>query len=172
MQITTQRARPAWTAKTKPRKTQDCSRIAKEIAMMSGIFVKSRRQTLQCFILARDKKKKDQKNFQRKLVDYCPKEGHHKQRTEKHRDKQSGSNSLVTSKHVFPKGSAKMIDWTGKRAPRYNEFECNSLPKRKCVETYSRKRPLWFDSCIISDHLQWATTTFSHFGPSLTEGST
>ena len=43
MQITTQRARPTWTAKTKPRKTQDCSRIAKEIAMMSGIFVKGRR---------------------------------------------------------------------------------------------------------------------------------
>ena len=167
MQITTQRARPAWTAKTKPRKTQDCSRIAKEIAMMSGIFVKGRRQTLLYYCKRQEKERSE--NFQRKLVVYCPKQGHHKQRAEKHRDKQSGSNS---SEHVFPKRSAKMIDWTGKRAAWYNEFECNSLPKRKCVETYSRKRPLWFDSCIINDHLQWATTKFSHFGPSLTEGST
>ena len=74
-----------------------------------------RAESRHCFILARDKKKKDQKNLQRKLVDYCPKQGHHKQRTDKHRDKQSGSNSPVTSKHVFPKRSAKMIDWTGKR---------------------------------------------------------
>ena len=36
MQIIMQRARPAWTAKTKLRMTLDCSRIAKEIAMMSG----------------------------------------------------------------------------------------------------------------------------------------
>ena len=50
-------------------------------------------------------KKKDQK----KLVDYCPKQGDHKQRTEKHRDKQSGSNSPVTGKHVFSKRSAKMM---------------------------------------------------------------
>ena len=33
----------------------------------------------------------DQKNLRRKLVDYCPKQGDHKQRTLKHRNKQSGS---------------------------------------------------------------------------------
>ena len=43
MQITMQRARPAWPAKTKLRMTVDCSRIAKEIAMMSGIFVEGKR---------------------------------------------------------------------------------------------------------------------------------
>ena len=41
MQITMQRTRPAWPAKKKLR-TQDCLRIAKEIAMMNGIFVESR----------------------------------------------------------------------------------------------------------------------------------
>ena len=40
-----QRTRPAWPAKTKPRMTLDCSRIAEEIVMMSGIFVEGRRQT-------------------------------------------------------------------------------------------------------------------------------
>ena len=33
----------------------------------------------------------DPKNLRRKLVDYCPKQGDHKQRTLKHRNKQSGS---------------------------------------------------------------------------------
>ena len=44
MQITMPRARPAWPAKTKLSMTLDCSRIAKEIAIMSGIFVEGRRQ--------------------------------------------------------------------------------------------------------------------------------
>ena len=38
MQITMQRARPAWSAKTK-------LRIAKEITIVSEIFVEGRRQT-------------------------------------------------------------------------------------------------------------------------------
>jgi len=46
MLITMQRTRPAWPAKTKLRMTLDCSRIAEEIVMMSGIFVEGRRQTL------------------------------------------------------------------------------------------------------------------------------
>ena len=46
MQITMQRTRPAWSAKTRSRMTLNCSRIAKEIAMKSGIFVEGRRQTL------------------------------------------------------------------------------------------------------------------------------
>ena len=37
------------------------------------------------------KNKKDQKNLRRKLVDYCLKQGDHKQRTLKNRNKQSGS---------------------------------------------------------------------------------
>ena len=40
-----QRIRPAWPAKRKLRMTLNCSRMAKEIAMMSGIFVEGRRQT-------------------------------------------------------------------------------------------------------------------------------
>ena len=46
MQITMQRTRPAWSAKTKSRMTLNCSRIAKEIAMKRRIFVEGRRQTL------------------------------------------------------------------------------------------------------------------------------
>ena len=72
MQITTQRARPAWPPMTM---TLDCSRIAKEIAMVSGSFVEG------CFILASDKNQKDQKNLQSKLVDYCLKQDDHKQRS-------------------------------------------------------------------------------------------
>ena len=69
MQITMQRTRPAWPAKTKLRMTLNCSRIAKEIAMMSGIY-----WGRYCFILARDKDKKDHKKLRRKLVDHCPKQ--------------------------------------------------------------------------------------------------
>ena len=88
MQITMQPTRPAWPAKTKLRMTLKCSRIAKEIAMMSGIFVEGGRN---CFILARHKNKEDHKKLRRELVDRCPKQGDHKQRTLKHRNKQSGS---------------------------------------------------------------------------------
>ena len=56
MQITKQRARPVWPAKTPPEDDSiDCSRIAKEIAMMS---VEGKRQTL-LYSLARDNNKKD-----------------------------------------------------------------------------------------------------------------
>ena len=37
--ITMQRTRSAWPPKTKLRMTLDCSRVAKEIVMMSGVFV-------------------------------------------------------------------------------------------------------------------------------------
>ena len=70
MQITMQRTRPAWPAKTKLRMTLDCSRKAKEMAMMSGLFAEGRSR--HCFILAKDKNEKDQKNLRRNLVDYCP----------------------------------------------------------------------------------------------------
>ena len=46
MQITMQHTRSAWPAKTKLRMTLNCSRIGKEIVIMSGIFVEGRRQTL------------------------------------------------------------------------------------------------------------------------------
>ena len=46
MQITMQQACPAWSTKTKLTMTLDCSRIAKEIAMVSGSFVEGRMQTL------------------------------------------------------------------------------------------------------------------------------
>ena len=79
---------------------------------------------------ARDKNKNDDKNLRRKLVDYSPKQGDHKQRTLKHRNKVD-RNAPITSKDVFPKRSAKMIDGTQKpkiplnfaeRAARYKEF--------------------------------------------------
>ena len=42
MQITMQHTCPAWPAKTKLRMTLDCSRIAKEIVMMSGLLVEGK----------------------------------------------------------------------------------------------------------------------------------
>ena len=44
--ITMQHTHPAWPVKTKLRMTLDWSGIANETAMMGGIFVESRRQTL------------------------------------------------------------------------------------------------------------------------------
>ena len=41
-----QSTHPVWHVKTKLRMTLDCSRIAKKISKMSGIFAESRRQTL------------------------------------------------------------------------------------------------------------------------------
>ena len=79
---------------------------------------------------SRDENKNDQKNLPRKVVDYCPKQGDHQQRTLKHRNKESGS-KCTNHKDVFPKRSAKMIDGTEKpkiplkfaqRAAGYNEF--------------------------------------------------
>ena len=49
--------------------------------------------------------------LRRKLVDYCPEQGDYKQ--QKHRNKVD-RNAPITSKHVFPKRSAKMIDGTEK----------------------------------------------------------
>ena len=77
------------------------------------------------FILASDKNRKRQKNLRSKLVDYNQKQDDHKQRTLKHRNKPNGLKSINhksqtmtyltrSSKHVFPKRSAKMIDGTEK----------------------------------------------------------
>ena len=49
----------------------------------------SREGVRHCFILASDKNKKDQKNLRSKLVDYCPNQDYHKQRTLKHRKNQT-----------------------------------------------------------------------------------
>ena len=46
MQITMQGTHPALPTRTKLRMILECSRIAKEIAMVSGIFVEGRKQTL------------------------------------------------------------------------------------------------------------------------------
>ena len=86
-----QRIRPAWPAKRKLRMTLNCSRITKEIAMMTGIFNLLKAGGRHCLSFARDKNKKDHKKLRRKLVDQGPKQGDHKQRTLKHRNKQSGS---------------------------------------------------------------------------------
>ena len=83
----------------------------------------SRERGRHCFILARDKNKKDQKTLSSKVVDYSPKQGDQKQRTSKHRNKPNGSKSYNhksqtmtfwtrSSKRVFPKRSAKMINGT------------------------------------------------------------
>ena len=48
----------------------------------------------------------DQKDLRRNLVDYCPKQGDHKQRTLKYRNKVD-RNAPITSKDVFPKRSGR-----------------------------------------------------------------
>ena len=81
IQITIQRARPAWPAKTKLRMTLDCLIMAKEITMVSGDLLRERARLL-CLILARGigVLKKDQENLRRKLLDlYHSKQDEHKQ---------------------------------------------------------------------------------------------
>ena len=77
-----------------------------------------------CFILEKDKNKKDQKNLRRKPVHLILPETGRSQATNLDTQKQNkvDRNAQITSKHVFPKRSAKMIDGTEKRAERYNEF--------------------------------------------------
>ena len=64
MQITMQQACPAWSTKTKLTMTLDCSRIAKEIAMVSGRFVDGRMQTLLSLFLHVTKIRKIRKIFE------------------------------------------------------------------------------------------------------------
>ena len=122
MQITTQLARPGSQAKSKLRMTLECSRTAKEIAMVSGIFVLRRSQTsLYNLASGVDIRKKDQKNRRIKLVESCPKQDDHKGETLKHRNKQTGSKSTDhksqtrtfgtrSRKHLF----SEMIEGTEK----------------------------------------------------------
>ena len=106
--------------------TLDCSRIAKEIALASGFFVEGKEADV-ALLASDNNKKRSEKSVKQtsKLVDYCPKEDHHKTTNLETRNKQNGSKSTnhesqaVTfwtraSNHVFPKRSAKMIDGTGK----------------------------------------------------------
>ena len=96
MQITMQRTRPAWPSKTKLRMTPDCSRTAKDIAMMSRLFVEGSGKTL----LYSCENKKDRKNLRKKLV--------------RNKQLKVDRNALITSKHVFSKRSATVIDGTEK----------------------------------------------------------
>ena len=77
-------------------------------------FCRRQEADIALFLQETCKNKKHQKNLWRKLVDNCPKEGNHKQRTLKNRNKQSGSKWSITSKHVFPKRTATMNDRTEK----------------------------------------------------------
>ena len=69
-----------------------------------------------CFILEKDKDRKDQKNLRRKLVDLILPETGLSQATNLETRKQNkvDRNEQITSKDVFPKRSAKMIDGTEK----------------------------------------------------------
>ena len=69
-----------------------------------------------CFILEKDKDRKDQKNLRRKLVDLILPETGLSQATTLETRKQNkvDTNEQITSKDVFPKRSAKMIDGTEK----------------------------------------------------------
>ena len=111
MQIAMQRARPAWPAKTKLRMNQDCSRKAKEIAMMSGIFCREQEADIALF-LQETRIIKIRKIFEencsiiaRNRAITC----NEPLNTEINR---VDRNASITSKHVFPKRSVKMIDGT------------------------------------------------------------
>ena len=73
--------------------TENDSRLLKNRKSGWWVDFLSRAEGRHCFILARDKNKKDQKNLRRKLVNYCLKQGDHKEQTLKHRNKQSGWNA-------------------------------------------------------------------------------
>ena len=69
-----------------------------------------------CFILEKDKDRKDQKNLRRKLVDLILPETGLSQATNLETRKQNkvDRNEQITSKDVFPKRSVKMTDGTEK----------------------------------------------------------
>ena len=75
-------------------KTENNSRLVKNRKSRWRVEFLTRAGGRHCFILARVKNKKDQKNLRRKLVNYSPKQGTYKQRikrTMKHRNKQTES---------------------------------------------------------------------------------
>ena len=74
--------------------TLDCSRIAKEIALASGFFVEGKEADV-ALLASDDNKKRSEKSVKQtsKLVDYCPKEDHHKTTNLETRNKQNGSKS-------------------------------------------------------------------------------
>ena len=89
MQITIQPTRPAWPAIDK---TENDSRLLKKSeGNRNDEWTFYRGQEADIALFLQGTSKKDQKNLRRKLVDYCPIQGDHKQRTLKHRNKQSGS---------------------------------------------------------------------------------
>ena len=79
-------------------KTENDSRLLnnnEKIAIVSGIFIEGRSQTLLYFPSGVDILKKDRKklNLRTKLADYYPKQDDHRQQTLKHRNKQNRSKS-------------------------------------------------------------------------------
>ena len=108
MQITMQRARPAWPVKAKLRMTEDCSRIAKEFAMMSGIFCRGQEVDI-AFFLQKTRIRKIWKIFQENwsiIVRNRVIQSNEPWNTETNK---LDENAPITSKHVFPKRSAKII---------------------------------------------------------------
>ena len=81
------------------------------------------------FILAKDKNKKDHEKLRRKIVDHRLKQcetGRSQAANLETQNEQSG-NAPITSKHLFPKGSAKMIDGTERpKIPSRNKQSGNA----------------------------------------------
>ena len=138
MQITMQRTRPAWSAKTSP---EDDSGLLKN----SEANRDDERQTL-LYSLARDNNKKDKKNLRRKLVDYYPEKSITSKKPWNTKTNKLNRNATITIKHVFPKmivGKQKHENPSKftKRAAR-NEFRCKS----HCCSSF----PLPFDIFLKS----------------------
>ena len=121
MQITMHRARVAWPAKIKLRMTLDCSRITKEIAMVSGIYIEGRSQTLLYFpsgvdIGKKDRKETESSNKTTRLLSETGRSPATNLETQKQTKRikihKSQTVTCLTraSKRVFPKRSPKMID--------------------------------------------------------------
>ena len=114
MQITRQRTLPAWPAKTKLRMTLNCSRIANEIAMISGIFVEGRRQSL---LYSCKRPQKASKKTSRSLPETMRNRVITSSEPWKTETNKVDGNTPITSKHLFQRGPLRWL--TEQKHPKF-----------------------------------------------------
>ena len=158
---------PAWPAKTKLRMTLNCSRIAKEVAMISAIFVEGRRQTLlySCKRKEQERTQTASKKTSRSLPETMRNRVITSSEPWNTEANKVDRNAPITSKHVFPKRSTKMIDVTekpkmpskfAKCAARYNGFCYNvrsswrcwlDCKQYTCIDNFKYSHQIWKTTC-------------------------
>ena len=133
MLITMQRTRPAWPAKTKLRMTVDCSRIAIWQEADIALFFQETRI------------RKIRKIFEENWSTIARNRAITSNEPWKTETNKVDRNAPITSKHLFPKRSAKMIDGTekpkipskfAKHAARYNEFGHNKRNNKFAITPF------------------------------------